>query len=466
LTRETSAAELRRLLRGEIRGRLESAGWSVLDERAGRPFALFVCLCPIDEQFAATAEVQAAASVPDHPPVSITDVSVGVSYEPLRRLWPLLGTFGAAVVEELPRARDEALYEVAKPADVSSAVDRMARLILDRAVPFANAHASFDGLLRSLRDREGPAGMPVQAPALCVAALLAAAGRFEEARDALDEYRPPSGDHSADREQRRIARQLRRWIDSAGDASLLPGEPPPAPSIRRAIPSLSQLRRHAGLREEAVAEIARTGGGHDRDALRARLQAELARRGVEESPHWIEQTLDHLWDTRADRARLGLHGLKLAGRLGLGIAKAVRDRELPDISPPSWLAPPERAAYTLPSSDRWVGVQLDPGATGWLERAHDATPRLGAMATGLRAWLDWDSKPPTPGSRPAVHLGERRVGVLSGDAGAPYLAAMKDAEFRDELPNTAARLTRRDSPPHWLLELSKPDQPRAGENRG
>jgi hypothetical protein len=48
--------------------------------------------------------------------------------------------------------------------------------------------------------------------------------------------------------------------------------------------------------------------------------------------------------------------------------------------------------------------------------------------------------------------------VLSDDAAAPYLAAMRHAEFREELPNTAARLTRRDTPPHWLLELAEPDR--------
>jgi hypothetical protein len=195
------------------------------------------------------------------------------------------------------------------------------------------------------------------------------------------------------------------------------------------------------------------------------LQGELARRGIEESPLWIEQRLDHLWGNRADRARLAVHGLTLVGRLGLGIAKAVAKRELPDISTPAWLEPPERAAYVLPGVDRWVAAQLEPDAAAWLERAHDAAPRLGATVVNIRAWLDRDPDAPAVPSRLAVHLGERRVGVLLDEAAAPYLPAMQAATFRDELPNVAARLTRRDTPPHWLLELAKPTQPQHGEEQ-
>jgi hypothetical protein len=156
VTGGNSAAELRRLLRRELRARLEPAGWSMVDARAGGPFTLVAFVRPIDEQFAATAEVEIEPSVPDRPPVLIREVSVGVSYEPLRRLWPLLGAFGAAVLQEAPAADGTTLFEVAAPADVARVADGLARPILDRAVPFARGHANLDGLLRSLRQEADP----------------------------------------------------------------------------------------------------------------------------------------------------------------------------------------------------------------------------------------------------------------------------------------------------------------------
>jgi len=181
------------------------------------------------------------------------------------------------------------------------------------------------------------------------------------------------------------------------------------------------------------------------------LEHELARRGVTESPLWIEQTLDHLWDTPADRVRLGLRGLKAAGRLGLGVAKAIRDRELPDMSSPEWLEPPDPAFYELPRGDRWISVPLDSGVEEWLDRVlESARPRWFGIAS-LTAWL----KPETNGHI-GVHVGNRRVGLIPDDAVAAYMPTMQAARFREELPCLPAGLARRGDPPDYMIELVVP----------
>jgi hypothetical protein len=112
VSRGEGAEELRRLLRRELVVRLGPAGWRQLDERAAGPFALAAFVRPVDGEFAATAEVGVAGSVADSPPVEIRGVMLGVSYEPLRRLWPLLDMFGVAVIAEEPEDDDELGLEV------------------------------------------------------------------------------------------------------------------------------------------------------------------------------------------------------------------------------------------------------------------------------------------------------------------------------------------------------------------
>ena len=69
------------------------------------------------------------------------------------------------------------------------------------------------------------------------------------------------------------------------------------------------------------------------------LERELAQRGVTRSPLELELTLDHLWDTPAERMRTGVRGLKALGRLGRAVTKVIREGELPDLSRPQWLEP-------------------------------------------------------------------------------------------------------------------------------
>jgi hypothetical protein len=98
VARGGDSAELRGLLRQELGVRLAPAGWSAVDAEAGSSSVLAAFIRPLGGDFAATAEVWCASSVPDRPPVLVTNAFVGVSYEPLRRLWPLLDRFRVSVL--------------------------------------------------------------------------------------------------------------------------------------------------------------------------------------------------------------------------------------------------------------------------------------------------------------------------------------------------------------------------------
>lgn len=158
MARGDDAAELRDLLREELGARLAPAGWTPVEGEAGTSSVMAAFIRPLGGEFAATAEVSCASSVPDSLPLRVTYAFVGVSYEPLRRLWPLLGRFGLSVLaenvhdvdgddddEEEPETWQ---LEVSSGAQVADAADELAGLILEHAGP----------VRRALREPGGAAG--------------------------------------------------------------------------------------------------------------------------------------------------------------------------------------------------------------------------------------------------------------------------------------------------------------------
>ena len=130
-------------------------------------------------------------------------------------------------------------------------------------------------------------------------AVLGAAGRFQEASAALARYRPSTGSRARDRDARRFLHQVRRYIDSGGDLSIVPDEAPPSRYATETSerPSVSAVWRESRARGEAVDVVKGMSPDTDRSELRAALERELAARGLTESPLWFEQTLDHLHDS-------------------------------------------------------------------------------------------------------------------------------------------------------------------------
>lgn len=449
------SSELRLGLRAEVADRLAVAGW-----RGDRDEDTSVSLAfsrPLGEDFRVVAVIECAGGA-DRGPVLIDHLFAGVSYEPLRRLYPLLGAPfcrflpQGAIEEGLAReAEDGCLFEVREPADVAPVAERLSALIEQRAVPAVERVATLESLLEDLDRIEDPwQGSPV------VPAVLAAAGRLDEAR-ALLQRTARSGLREADDEDTRVVRQLRRWIDSGADPALIPATPPPSPYATTASKSLGEMwgqtRARTRAREHAIREVRRHGASRSRDQQRAILRRALAQTGHDESGVWIEQTLDHLWDSPADRASARASTLKEVGRIGIGIARAIRARALPDMSPPDWIKPPPHAAYALPSTDRWLEVHLDPHAHGWLERVHQATPHAFGISVPFPVWLDYDPERPDD---LAVHIGAQRVGHLAADDAPAFRASMDAAQFRDELPAVTAHLASRPQAPRFVLEIAAP----------
>ena len=151
--------EVRRQFRTALVKRLEPAGWSVLplpDER----HSVVAVMCPVAPAFAATAEVLGSWAVPDLPQHFLHGL-MGVSFEPLAQLYPLLGRFRVAVLEEQlwpPESAGGDGVEVSGLADAERAASELARLILDRAVAFARRYSDVDALVDEVARRGGSAG--------------------------------------------------------------------------------------------------------------------------------------------------------------------------------------------------------------------------------------------------------------------------------------------------------------------
>jgi hypothetical protein len=452
------AARMRAVLRERLAAALAPSGWIPAAPMAAWAFAGFVR--PLDDGVAATASVGIAGSVPDRLPVRVTHLLVGVGYEPLRRLWPLFGdSYHLALLHEdvalpLPEGdpddEDTWSLQVRDEADAQSVAETIATLVVRESPAFVAPFASADQLLAEFGyGRRGSVDHRV-------VALLAASGRFEEARDALGRYRSSLGPGSEDRVARQFAHQVARYIDCEGDPAIVPSEPPPSEFDTSERPSVSELWRQGTARDAAVKAVKATGRDRSREELHAALERELETRGLSESPLWFEYTLDHLHDSPAERAELLAKGVMSAATFAFKGLRALREhRPLPDLSVPEWLQPPDRAGYpvTHSSQARWAAVQLGEHCAQVLERAYAAIPRLFGQSAHTSVWLDWDLEDE---ARLAINLADQRVGTLSRDASAAFREVMARARERDELPYTAARLTPRPTASGYLLDVQLP----------
>jgi hypothetical protein len=166
---EPSRAErLRQLLTVELAARLAPDGWRELRGNT-KSSRLAVFGRPLNADFMVTVEIHRASSWPDRPPVVVTDLMAGISYEPLRRLYPLLGDFQYAVSfggfgpeigdedddedwdddeeEDDDDSAEGDRFEVGGEADVPKVAEQLAELVRERAQSFGDEIASVDALL-------------------------------------------------------------------------------------------------------------------------------------------------------------------------------------------------------------------------------------------------------------------------------------------------------------------------------
>jgi hypothetical protein len=456
MTRSGGAAELHILLREALGARLAEAGWVPDHGQATGPdsYSVGAFRLRVADGFSATASFPRAQSVSDRPPLRVSGVRVGVSYDPLQRLWPLLVEHVPSCeletdVEELLVPPRDLAVKLFVAADVAAAADQLVRPVLEHAVTYAQLYASVDALIAVHTDDEADGdGRDSLGVSRAVPALLAAARRLAEAREALSRYVPEG------RTDERFVRQLSRWLDADGQLAIPPLVTAPERPER---PTFADIRAHTALRREAVDAARTLAVGRSRLLLRTALEAELERRELNESPLWIEHQVDRIQASPAARVVQTAKGLKALGGWGIGLAKMVRDSATPER--PEWLEPPARAAYPTPTTrDTWIAVDVDEAATEWLHRVHAAAPlRIGDTAT-IDAWLSRDADRPAAHHDLCVHIGERRVGHLAAPHATVYEPAMDAAQSREEQPWLTARLTRRPRPDLYLLEIAAPSR--------
>ncbi len=390
---------------------------------------------------------------------------VGVSFAPLERLrWLLTGDPGRDGIFRDLRGLVEpgmaASFEIKDRSGVDHAVVSLTALVDRYAIPFALGHASVEAFLADWQSK-GSEFFDYESES--VPALLAAAGRFDEARSALERYRSSGPQLASTRDYRRFARQLLRFLDANGQLPE-PSEPPQwafDPDARPERLDIVETWRKTRGRKQAF-EIGRDrAAGHSRDQLRSMLKEELDRRGLVERPPWIESHLDVLERPElAAKWQSNMTAVTALIEMGRRVVNTVREGLA---KPPEWLEPPDRAGYPMLSAHKaWTAVVLDPAARPWLDRVFESTPVLVPPTSDLLpsfvrvdVWLEWD--PPNGGaSQLGVYAGEQRVGQIDQDAVEWYRTVMRRAAERDELPWTSADLTRGRIDWPYLLEVPLP----------
>ncbi len=505
-------------LRVELSARLEAEEWAT-DERLAyvlpAPYAtghLVTLSRPLDEAFIAVSTFSWMWE-DERSPLAVVGHR-GLAYEPARAV---LAAVTDPEVLGVLFSGPQVVVEVAGVGDVREAVEPLSLFVSEVATDIAGVR-SVDALIELLRngralpftertvaslalaavesrtarageraDAEEALGVGGEAPADAeaelakaelITALLAIAGRHDEARRALSEYGPPDREAGLARKYSRFVRQFTRFLETEGDWSP-PSTPSswPPPSAGRTPPlRVSELFAEkvseTRTRHEAVKAVRAVSRGKTRDELRALLEEELDRRDVKIGPRAVESQLDLLATEREPfgRARIVLRSLGALGELAGLRRKTVEPVEegapqQPDLTadaaperddPPFDL--PERAAYPIwGSSHHWVAVELDPAARAWLDRVARHAPQGGGQRPRLvRVWLTRGDESRTIEPCLNVHIGAQRVGWLGPEAGARLRPAMEAAAERDENPWTYAHLTASSGAMPYLLEIALP----------
>jgi hypothetical protein len=409
---------------------------------------------------------------------------LGLDYEPARKITTALTGFArSGVVLKQPSLT----VGLPDPDETTNVAVPLVRFAAEQA-PSLTDLADIDTLIEMLRQRSAvpsiepmavlrgdepmvpPPGypeLPDPAPEL-IAALLAGAGRFDDARRALAECEQP--DPEGGRENARFVRQLTRWVQQSGKLAL-PATPAEWPADWRSRlrnsqppPSLGQFmaenRPEIQARQEAIRTVRAVNAGKSPDELRTLLRSELSSREVSMPPVTFEQTINSLTTEQEPfgKARLAFRGLRALWDIGHTSTPRVfsdRPSEPEDEPDPSWVTTPERAAYPirLSGQDR-VAVTLDPAAVPLLD---GIMPKGMVQNRNIEVWFEADNELPGSVSRVNVHVGSQRVGELDAETSERYGPALQAAGERDEDPWADAHLTRIPGATPYVLDVPLPE---------
>jgi hypothetical protein len=236
------------------------------------------------------------------------------------------------------------------------------------------------------------------------------------------------------------------------------GDKPPQ-SGREFAGRLWEVGREAAAKKKHVVEaVGAVRLDKTRVQLRSLFEEELDRQGVPRDPIWVEQKLDELEWSPAER------GLETVRRLGLAavtLGRMAQSRGMPDA--PQWMEPPDDATYyAWARRTEKTPVDIDPDADAWLERALGSTPRrVGTLMAVLDVWFSYESAP-SDGGLVVVHLGGQRVGTLNRAASERFATVMEAAASRGAKPRASAPLAKAVHlrPPYLLVvDVPLPDAP-------
>jgi hypothetical protein len=496
--RERDRLEIDTQLRRELGAHLVAADWTVRGRESREPAAPFaggvlsMFARPLKEGFAGVV-IFTWLREDDSPTLDVV-AHVGVEYQPAQELLAALTgaeMAPAALKDPTIAIRVASTSEVSKSAEDLSrfaseqapALDRLADVdvVVDllrqhRVVPFEASTAAIyamsaldpqPGASESV-DTEDPEGR-------LIPALLASAGRYEEARRELAEHGHLESEQArSPREYRRFVRQLTRLLDMGSGFSLptspprwptCPVQPQPPQSFRQVF---SEQRPEARTRQEAVDTVRAISKGKTRTELRTLLARELDQRKASMDTGSFDVTLDVLVteQKRFGRTRLALRAARALWELGSSSHKQLEvvskrpsndvDTE-PEAESPL-MKPPDRAAYPIWSiGDRSVAVELDATARSRL----DSVMKSGASeirdSRFVDVWFTWDGGSPAVGSHLNVYIGTQRVGQLNVDTSEHFRPAMEAAADRDEDPWMTARLKKGLGEMPYVLEIALPE---------
>jgi hypothetical protein len=420
----------------------------------------------------------------------------GVEWQPAREL---LARLTGSEVLGVMLDRPTAVVVVGDSAGVSGAVEKLASFVSketpelerladidrliellrqERAVAFAAHMADFDDIhgIDPVPAVESPDAGADSDETELIAALLACAGRYEEARQELAESVQRVGENDLSREHRRFVRQLTRFLDAKGELSL-PTTPPrwPPPSISPIVyepasflRALNEKLPEVRARQEAVKAVRIVSQGKTRNELQMLLENELDKRGVKLTPEAVENDVGLLATEREPfgRARIGLRAVKALREAGdsrreRAGAEHVTHEPVPDTEDMFELNDdrfrlPKRAAYPIVGSSHRVVVKLDPSARGLLDLVAQRDYKQGLHVVIAEVWLAWGTDPSR--AELDVHVGAERVGRLGPEVAEQLRPAMEAASERDEDPWTHAFLSTSPGAIPYVMEIRVPER--------